>query len=216
MKKGAIFDMDGTLLDSMGVWYNAGTLYLDKCGIKAEANLSEILFNLSMEESADYLKKNYLPALSHAQINAGVINVLAESYEKNIMPKNGAIDFLKKLKERGIKIAVATATDRRLFIPAFKRLEIADLPDAILTCGELFTSKAEPLIYFEAAKQLGLKASETIVFEDMLMPVQTAVKAGFFTVGVYDEYSKSDRQKIKTLTAAQVYDYDDFDISIFN
>ena len=126
MKKGAIFDMDGTLLDSMGVWYNAGTLYLDKCGIKAEENLSEILFNLSMEESADYLKKNYLPALSHAQINAGVINVLAESYEKTIGQKNGATDFLKKLKQRGIKIAIATATDRRLFIPAFKRLGITD------------------------------------------------------------------------------------------
>ena len=214
-KKGAIFDMDGTLLDSMGMWYDIGTRYLAECGIRAQADLSDILLDLTMEECADFIKRTYLPARSAQEIIAGMNAVIADGYARTVQLKAGAKNFLYALKARNIKCAVATATDKQLCLPALKRLGILALTDVVLTCGELGAAKTEPLIYQEAAHALCVPEAETVVFEDLLTPIRTAVNAGFCTAAVYDDFSASSWQEIKQLTNIHVYDYNDFDMSIF-
>ncbi|MGP1459483.1 MAG: HAD family hydrolase [Treponema sp.] len=206
-KKGAIFDMDGTLLDSMGMWYDIGTLYLKKRGVQAEEGFSERIVDLNMKESADFIRRNYLPELSAQEIIAGLNEVIADGYAHAVMPKAGAKEFLQSLKARGVTCAIATATERSLFMPALKRLGIVELADAIFTCGELGTAKDEPLIYQEAARSLKLPESETVVFEDLLTPVRTAVNAGFCTAAVYDDFSASSWQEIKRIANIHVYNF---------
>ena len=214
-KRGAIFEMDGTLLDSMGMWYDIGTLYLAECGIRAREELSDILLDLSMEECADFIRRNYLPQNSALEIITGMNRVIANGYAHMVQLKAGAKNFLRALKAHNIKCAIATATDRKLCMPALKRLGILELTEVVLTCGELGTAKTEPLIYQEAARTLGIPEEETVVFEDLLTPVRTAVNAGFCTAAVYDDFSKSSWQEIKQLTDIHVYDYNDFDMDIF-
>ena len=110
--QGAIFDMDGTLLDSMPVWEHASERYLQNKGIEVREKLSEILFSMSMQKGAEYVKENYHLTESTDEIVTGVNNIVYTAYEKEVQPKEGVREFLDKLQAEGIKMVVATSTDR--------------------------------------------------------------------------------------------------------
>ena len=117
--------------------------------------------------------------------------------------------YLKKLKKANIKICIATATDYKLAQAALKRLEIADYFDFIITCDQIGKGKEYPDIYLYAAKKLCLPISEIAVFEDSLHAIITAKKAGFQVIGVYDESSKEDKEKIIKIADGFINSYTD-------
>ena len=119
--QGAIFDMDGTLLDSMPVWEHASERYLQNKGIEVREKLSEILFSMSMQKGAEYVKENYHLTESTDEIVTGVNNIVYTAYEKEVQPKEGVREFLDKLQAEGIKMVVATSTDRPMVEAALKR-----------------------------------------------------------------------------------------------
>ena len=201
--EGAIFDMDGTLLDSMPVWEHVSEKYLARNGIKAEENLSEILFSLSMEQGAAYIKKTYQLEQNLEEIVAGVNAIAAEAYETSIPLKKGAAELLEKLAERGIKMAVATSTDRPLAEAALKRTGIYDYFEQIFTCTEVGAGKVRPDIFDAARNKLGSRKCATWVFEDAQYAIETARAAGYRTVGIYDERSKKVQSQIAE--AADIY-----------
>ena len=131
--KAVIFDVDGTLLDSMYVWKNAGEKYLDSLDIEAEPDLGDRLFAMSLEGAADYIRENYHLNESREAIIAQVIQLVETEYFYNIPLKSGAERFLKLLKENNIPMAVATSSDRRVVEAAFKRLGIFDYFGRIFT-----------------------------------------------------------------------------------
>ena len=124
MSTGFIFDVDGTILDSMGIWMNVGELYLKDMGIKAEPNLGEILFEMTMNEGAEYIQKKYNLNLTTEEICTGINNRVYKFYKKEAMPKPKVIDFIEQAYENKIPMTIATSTDRPMIEAAFKRLHI--------------------------------------------------------------------------------------------
>lgn len=200
--KAVIFDVDGTLLDSMYVWKNAGEKYLNSLDIKAESDLGDRLFAMSLEGAADYIRENYHLNESRELITAQVIQLVEEEYFYNIPLKSGAEQFLKFLKENNIPMAVATSSDRRVVETAFKRLGIFDYFSKIFTCSETGAGKDKPDIYYRAAEYLGYPPEKIWVFEDALHAAQTAKNAGFYVTGIYDS-SCTEQEKLKKL--ADIY-----------
>ena len=203
MIKGAIFDVDGTLLDSMGIWEDVGVRYLKSIGREPEANLSQILFPMSIEEGAKYVKEHY--ELPHAidEIIEGVLAIVSDFYFYEAPLKEGAKELLEALKQKGIPMVIATSSERVHIEKAFIRLEIDRYFEKIFTCSEVGESKSSPLIYRKAVEYLRTKPEETLVFEDALHALLTAKSAGFHTVAVYDEASEKDQEALKK--EAEVY-----------
>jgi len=203
MVKGAIFDMDGTILDSMLIWYNTAEIYLNNIGIKAESDLGKIMFSMSLAEGAEFLKERYCLNFDTDEIIAGVNRTVEDFYCYKVQLKEGVEQFLNGMKQAGFKMVVATLTDRHLAERALERLNVLRYFDRIFTGTEIGAGKHKPDIYLAAAEFMGTIPEETWVFEDALYAIKTAKRAGFKTVGVYDEFSRDDFDEIKK--AADIY-----------
>ncbi len=188
--RGIIFDFDGTLFDSMSIWETVGTDYLASLGLLAEANLSKKLKAMSLLQSAEYLKENYAISLTVEQIMDGVNKTVEDFYFYRAQPKEHAATVLSALKERDIKMCIATATDRYQVEAALKRCDMLHYFDAIFTCTEVGHGKDEPHIFELACKRLGMDKSQTAVFEDAYHAARTAKNAGFYVIGIHDRYEK--------------------------
>ncbi len=210
MIKGAIFDADGTLLNSMPIWENLGELYLKSLGIEAKKGLGDVLFTMSMEQGAEYMIKEYHLELTAQQVMDGVNKEIEEYYAKRVPLKEGVRAFLEGFREQHIPMVVATTGDRKNLEAALNRLKVRNLFEGILTCTELETDKNKPDIYLTAALQMDCDPDEVLVFEDAYHAVRTAKKAGFLTVAVYDR--ANDRKLGKIWNTADVYlpEFDDF------
>ena len=207
MINAAIFDMDGTFLDSMPYWMNAGSFFLESLQIQGEENLGEKLLDMTLPEGCIYLKEKYSLNLSPEQIEEKIKNILLSAYTNEISFKGTSLSFLKKLKESGSKIAVCTHTERSLFSPAFKRLGLENFFDYVISAKEFGLSKSHPEIFFHVAEKLNSKPEETWIFEDALYAIITAKKAGFKTAGIFDTSSKKDEEKIKKIVTKYFYNY---------
>lgn len=196
MIKGAIFDVDGTLLDSMEIWEDAGARYLRRVGVEPEANLSEILYPMTMAEGAEYVKERYHLAFALDEIIQGVLDTVRDFYFYEASLKPGAKELLLWMKKKNIPVAAATASDREHIKAAFERLGIDGYFRRIFTCSEVGAGKKNPLIYEKAAAYLGAKPGEILVFEDALYALVTAKNAGFCTVGVYDRFSEDEQEEL--------------------
>lgn len=203
--KGAIFDIDGTLLDSMGIWEHLSSDYLKSKGIEPSEDVDAILYNMTFEEGCVYLKEHYESDKSEKEIAAGISSVLEDFYLYKVKAKPMAVKLVKSLYERKIPMVLATTGDERLAQKALERLGLFRYFKALLSCGALNTSKREAKIYVAALKQIGYDISEkdVYVFEDSLTAVRTAREAGFTVVGIYDEASENEQEEI--IRTAQYY-----------
>lgn len=183
MIKTAIFDIDGTLLDSMPVWNNLGERFLRGHGIAARAGLSEALRTLSFHEGAEFLRREYLPELSPEQVLAEVNEMIERFYLNEVQPKAGAEKLLSALSSRGIRLAIATAGNAALSAVSLERLGLFGYFSSFCSC-EQFGGKNEPAVFLAAAGEC--PPEQAVVFEDSLHAVITAKRAGFVTAAVFD------------------------------
>ena len=197
--KGAIFDLDGTLIDSMKIWDNVGTEFLISYGIVPPENIESILKPMSFYQSAEYFMTTYQINQSPNEIMKRVYENVADKYRDTILLKKFAREHLETLYARGVKMCVATASNKELALAALKRLGILDYFEFVMTCDEIGEGKDQPKIYLEAAKQLGLDKSEICIFEDALYCVKTAKNEGFNVIGIYDESSEGDIEELRNL-----------------
>lgn len=197
MIKGAIFDVDGTLLDSMEIWEDVAIRYLKSIGVEAEPDLPEVMFTMSLPEGAAYVKEHYRLTRETDEIIKGVLDIIRKYYEETAPLKPGVTKILEELSGKRIPMTVATSNNKEEVEAAFKRLGIASYFSRIFTCEEVGAGKTRPDIYMKAAEYMGTRPEETVIFEDVLHAIRTAKKAGFLAVGLYDEASKADQEEIK-------------------
>ena len=212
MIKGVIFDVDGTLLNSMPIWENLGELYLKGLGITAEKGLGTILFEMSMEEGAAYLIDVYGLTLTVPQVVQGLSEQVAKFYREKVPLKEGVRQYLNEFRARNIPMSIATAGDRKNTEAALKRLKVYSYFQGIFTCSEVGSGKSHPDIYLAAALQMDTEPKNTWVFEDAYHAVLTAKKAGFRTAAVYDK--ANDKQLARIWNTADIYlpEFSDFEL----
>ena len=208
MIKGAIFDLDGTLLDSMFIWDTIGEDYLRSLGKEPHEDLKETFMTLTLEEAAEYYREHYGVTLSVKEIVDGVNAMVEGIYRTKVTLKPGIADYLRWLKENGARMCVATVTDRYLVEETLERLGVRHYFSEIFTCAEVGFGKDKPIIYQKALEHLGTAKEETYVFEDMYFALNTAKTDGFPTVGVYDRH-EAHQDELRGLADYYVLDFTD-------
>lgn len=185
--KAAIFDMDGTLTDSMYIWDTAGETYLRNCGKEPAPDLRERLRPLSLPQAAELFQREYGVAASVEEILRGFDDVVEHEYKTNVLLKPGAVRLLKLLKSRGVRMSVASSSPREIVVSTLDRLGILPYFEHVVTCGDVGLGKDHPAVYDRAAELMDAGRDNTAVFEDALHAVKTASGAGYYVIGVYDE-----------------------------
>ena len=189
--KAAIFDLDGTLIDSNSVWAKIDRVILSKRGINCSDKFIHTLASMTYEEAAEEMHKLDVKETTEEIINE--CNALAiKEYRYNIFIKDGVAEYLDYLKKNGIKIALATASPKILYEPVLRNNHIYNYFNAFCTTEDVGKSKDYPDIYLLAASELGVNPNECIVFEDVLKGIVSAKNAGMTAIGVYDKYSDED------------------------
>ena len=194
-KKYAIFDMDGTLIDSMVFWKNLATEYLTSKGIlQIPADILEQIKPMTMSESAALFRREFgLTGDVEAQMN----EMMEDHYRNDIPLKPGVWEYLENLHRQGVRMCVASATAEHLMESCLTRLGVREHFEFLLSCETVGAGKRSPLVYQEAARRLGAVPGQIAVYEDALYAVQTAKAAGFHVVGVYDDSAADSWQAIE-------------------
>ena len=195
--KFAIFDMDGTLVDSMIFWKNLATEYLTGKGIREiPADILERIQSMTMSESAALFQKEFgLSGDPEAEMNA----MMDGHYRNDIPLKPGVREYLQKLHCRGVRMCVASSTAEHLMESCLTRLGVRDYFEFLLSCETVGAGKNSSLVYDTSAKQLNSSPAEIAVYEDALYAVQTAKAAGYYVVGVYDDSAAENWQTITNI-----------------
>lgn len=195
--KAVIFDMDGTLIDSTGIWHEIDKAFFSKRNMELPSDYAQHIVHLGLKQAAVYTKETYHLDESIQDIMDEWHNMSIDMYRYNVPLKLHALELLKLLKENNVKMAIATANDEPLYRPCIERLGIGEYFDEIADVNTAKEGKQSAKIYLDLAKKMGAEPQNTLVLEDMPTCVKTAFKNGFITVSVFDNASKDyDEQKI--------------------
>ncbi|MBR5543080.1 MAG: HAD family phosphatase [Oscillospiraceae bacterium] len=197
--RGAIFDMDGTLIDSMGMWSTIGSAYISSVGKIPKEDIDRRFSSMGVHEAAVFMKEEYDLEGTCDEITETIYKRVEKSYFETIPLKKGVVEFLEYIESKNIPMCIATATDEYMADAALKRLGIRKFFKGIFTSRAVGEGKDQPKIFFEGARLLGTEPSETAVFEDSVVAIRTASAAGFITAAVPDDSFACARDEIKKL-----------------
>ena len=203
-----LFDFDGTLVDSMPIWSAIMKRILDEASIPYGSDIIKIITPLGGPGIAKYFISLGHPLTEEALLEKMNLYIVDE-YTHNVPAKEGVIEALKKMKDRGDSLNVLTASRHVALDPCLIRLGIFDIFDNVWSCDDFNTSKADPEIYRMAAERLGKGVDEVIFVDDNLNADLTAKKAGMTVVGIYDESSRDYVDEIKDATDGYVYSFEE-------
>lgn len=195
--RGAVFDIDGTVLDSMTIWYDLTVRFFKRNNVKISDEENLYYQSMTFEETLPLIQEKHLPHLTFEGMLAELKALAEYAYRYEIPPKDGACEYIKKLHDDGIKIAVATSGFSELCRAALERIGILHCIDAFAFSAETGCSKGEPDIYLLAAKRLGLSPSECEVYEDLITGIKSAKSAGFSTTAIYDSTNEHLTKELK-------------------
>ena len=197
MTKHIIFDLDGTLLDSMPIWRRTGSTYLERHGLPIPSNLRSILKKQTLPQTAEYFRKELGAKQSVEEICGEVIAFVSDAYANHVPLKPFVREFLEKEQKKGTKMCVLTASEASYIHPALERLGILPFFEFIATCTETGANKDNPQSFHRIMERLGGEQANTTVFEDALYAIKGAKKAGLQVVAVYDQSAEPDLPAIK-------------------
>ena len=212
--QGAIFDMDGTLLDSMPAWYDltAGILR-EEMGLPPDEELEHTIRTGDLSRGSALLRSRYGVSCTPSEMTAMGDARMEQFYREQVLPKPDVEKLLSILKMEGVWMYVATATNRPLAEAGLRRTGLDRYFRGILTCAEAGKRKTDPLIYEKCLTRLRCRKRDCVVFEDVPHAVATAKDAGFYVVGVYDEITVNDGN-IKPYVDDYVEDWRTFKIKV--
>lgn len=207
--KYAIFDMDGTLIDSMNEWSNLCYNYLKSFNFDVPINIDEVVGKVTLERAAEIFEKEYPINLPKEKIYEQMLDHMAYFYKNKFKLKKGVEKYLLNLRENNIKMCVATGTNEKLARSCFKRLGIDNLFEEVFSCETYNVTKNTPDIYLMALKHMGGSIEEAMVFEDAPFAAITSKKAGFKTVGVFDECFKEEQHILKNICDKYIINFEE-------
>ena len=207
MYQGAIFDLDGTILDSMGVWRQIDVEFLGRRGISVPPDYLEAITPLGFDRAAEYTIRRFSLPESREEIVREWYQMAENAYRYQVELKEGAGEWLNRLKGLNIPLAVATSSDEALFVPALKRTGIYDCFDTFVTVKEVARGKGFPDIYEKAAGRIGCVPEQCVVFEDILQGIRGAKMGGFCAVAVYDKDSAHEEQTMRDAADYYIYSF---------
>ena len=205
--KAAIFDLDGTLVDSMWVWEQIDIDYLSSKNLTVPSTLKDEISHLSFTDVALYFKKTFNLSDSIEDILNTWNRMAFDHYSKNVKLKPGVLEYLQHLKENNIKIGLASSSNLTLIEAVLKANGIYNYFDAITTTDEAKKDKSNPDVYLLAAKKLNTQPTDCAVFEDIVVAVKGAKSANMKVIAVYDDTSKENKDVLSKLADKYIYDY---------
>lgn len=205
--KAVIFDLDGTILDSMPIWRDLGNRLCRALGFEPPENLYETVKSMTIDESAEYLIKLSGYKTTKEEMTALYYKLIKDFYEKEVQLKPHVKEYLALLKEKNIPMCVATETDSALAQKALERTGVAEYFQFCLSSKDIGKGKHHPDLYEIAARRLGCENCDVVIYEDACYAVRTAKKAGFEVHCIHDESQSEDTKELKALSDRFMEDY---------
>lgn len=207
--KAVIFDLDGTLVDSMWMWRDLDIDFLKEREIPYEDNIQEKIEGMSFTETALYFKEFFHLKESVEELK-DIWNYMAmEKYRNEVPLKSGVQGFIDHLKSRGVKMGIATSNSIELVDAVAKVHNLYDYIPVVVTSCSVQKGKPAPDVYLEAARQLEVDPSQCLVFEDVVNGILAGINAGMRVCGIYDDYSKEHDMKKRSLCHYYIHSYDE-------
>lgn len=207
--RAVIFDIDGTLVDSMDLWHQIDVEYFKTIGIPMPPTVQKDIEGMSFTETAQYFQKHFEPEKSIEDIKLDWIRMAHEKYLYEVQAKPGAIEYMKCLKEKGLKLGVATSNDKQLAIAALTPHGFIEKIDSVRTACEVCKGKPAPDIYLKVAEDLGVEPKHCLVFEDVPNGMRAGKAAGMTVIAVKDAASSPYLEEIKEISDYYINDYYD-------
>lgn len=200
--------MDGTLVDSMSYWKNLAGEFLESKGVvHVRGEVIEKIKVMTITESAALFIEEFnltgTPETVAAEMNA----MMDEHYRRDIPLKSGVKEYLDSLHEKGVEMCVASATAEHLMEACLNRVGVMKYFKFLLSCETVGAGKHKADVYFEAVKRLQAKPCDTAVYEDAIYAADTAKKAGFYVIGVYDDSAKLRWKDIEDLADEAIMEF---------
>lgn len=207
MTKNIIFDLDGTLIDSMPVWRNTGKRYLENHNIPIPSNLLSILKKQTLPQTAEFFRKELGATQSVEEICKEVISYVSDQYAHHIPLKPYAKDFLQTQKSKGVKMCILTASEASYIHLALERLGILPYFEFVATCTEVGATKDSPAVFCRMMERLGGTKENTVVFEDAYYAIKGAKDGGFRVYAIADHTSATETAQIKAIADKYIQSY---------
>lgn len=208
-KKAIIFDLDGTLMDSMWLWDDIDIEYLGRYGYTPPDDLQKEIEGMGFTETACYFKKRFDLPDTVEEIKREWNRMAYEKYAKEVPLKKGAKNFLRQINEQGLKIGIASSNSRELIMASLRSNGVADYFDCITTSCDVPKGKPAPDVYLRVSDTLGVTPNDCLVFEDVPNGILAGKNAGMEVCAVEDEYSIDQQGEIKKLADYFIRSYDE-------
>ncbi len=206
-KEAVIFDLDGSLVDSMWMWHEIDREYLGRFGLELPENLQAQIEGMSFSETAVYFKERFQIPDSLELMKSDWNRMAWDKYTNEVPLKPGIPEFLKECKKRNIKLGIATSNSRELVDNIAHVHSFENYFDCIMTACEVAHGKPAPDIYLAVAECLQVQPEKCLVFEDIIPGIMAGKNAGMKVCAVEDEYSAHDRAAKQKLADYYIEDF---------